>query len=144
MISSGPPSSEVPSRRLGKYDLLEEIGHGGMATVYRGWDPRLCRHVAVKVIHPHLRENGEVAKRFVTEARAVAMLRHPNIVEIFDVSDEGERERFLVAELVGGGNLRKLLQERNVLPADRRARARPPKGGGAPRRQSRKRALRPR
>ncbi|MCU0681382.1 MAG: serine/threonine protein kinase [Polyangiaceae bacterium] len=118
MISSGPPSSEVPSRRLGKYDLLEEIGHGGMATVYRGWDPRLCRHVAVKVIHPHLRENGEVAKRFVTEARAVAMLRHPNIVEIFDVSDEGERERFLVAELVGGGNLRKLLQERNVLPAE--------------------------
>ncbi|HEU4404235.1 MAG TPA: protein kinase [Polyangiaceae bacterium] len=115
---SVPPSSEAPSRRLGKYDLLEEIGHGGMATVYRGYDPRLCRHVAVKVIHPHLRENAEVAKRFVTEARAVAMLRHPNIVEIYDVSDEGERERFLVAELVGGGNLRKLLQERGALPAE--------------------------
>lgn len=115
---SAPPSSEAPSRRLGKYDLLEEIGHGGMATVYRGYDPRLCRHVAVKVIHPHLRENAEVAKRFVTEARAVAMLRHPNIVEIYDVSDEGERERFLVAELVEGGNLRKLLQDRAALPAE--------------------------
>jgi serine/threonine-protein kinase len=113
-----PPSGRAPKRRLGKYDLLEEIGHGGMATVYRGYDPRLQRDVAVKVIHPHLRENAEVAKRFVSEARAVAMLRHPNIVEIFDVSDEGERERFLVAELVAGGNLRKLLQERGALPAE--------------------------
>jgi eukaryotic-like serine/threonine-protein kinase len=116
---AAPPSSEgAPSRRLGKYDLLEEIGHGGMATVYRGHDPRLRRDVAVKVIHPHLRENLEVAKRFVTEARAVAMLRHPNIVEIYDVSDEGERERFLVAELVSGGNMRKLLQESGALPAE--------------------------
>src|SRR6185369_19676 len=54
---------------LEKYELLEEIGHGGMATVYRSLDKRLGREVAVKIIHKHLRENSEVATRFTAEAR---------------------------------------------------------------------------
>ncbi len=82
-----------------------------MATVYRARDRRLHRDVAVKVIHRHLRENAEVAARFVSEARAVAKLKHPNIVEVYDVSDEGDPERYLVVELVRGTTLRKLLQD---------------------------------
>jgi eukaryotic-like serine/threonine-protein kinase len=106
--------------RVDKYDLLEEIGHGGMATVFRARDPRLSRDVAVKVIHRHLRESAEVARRFTAEARAVAKLRHPNIVEIYDVGEDDAPERYLVAELVGGGSLRKLLAQSTSgpLPAE--------------------------
>jgi serine/threonine protein kinase len=103
---------------LAKYELLERIGVGGMATVYRARDRRLGREVAVKLIHAHLRENKEVAARFVSEARAVARLRHPNVVEVFDVSDENEPERYLVVELVRGTTLRALLSRHKALPAE--------------------------
>ena len=103
---------------LAKYDVIEEIGHGGMATVYRAMDKRLAREVAVKVIHPHLRESTEVAHRFTVEAQAVAKLRHANIVEVFDVSAEDDPEKFLVVELVRGATLRKLLKDRAPLPPE--------------------------
>src|ERR1700737_4896543 len=103
---------------LAKYDIAEEIGRGGMATVYRAVDKRLGREVAVKVIHPHLRDSREVVSRFNNEARAVAKLRHPNIVEVFDVSEEDEPEQYLVAELVKGTTLRKLLQEHRPIPPE--------------------------
>lgn len=104
---------------LSKYELLEEIGHGGMATVYRARDVRLERDVAVKLLHKHLRDSLEVRARFASEARAVAKLRHPNIVEVFDVSDEDEDERYLVVEWVRGVTLRQLLKEQeSVLPVE--------------------------
>ena len=117
---SGASSIQSPEERpeLVKYELVEEVGHGGMATVYRALDRRLGREVAVKVIHKHLRESGEVAARFSSEARAVAKLRHPNIVEVYDVSDDEEPERYLVVELVRGTTLRKLLQKETKLPAE--------------------------
>jgi serine/threonine-protein kinase len=89
-----------------------------MATVYRARDKRLGREVAVKVIHHHLRENQEVAARFVSEARAVAKVKHPSIVEVYDVSDTDEPERYLVQELVRGTTLRQLLQKQSYLPAE--------------------------
>lgn len=110
------PVVEPPD--LVKYRLLNEIGHGGMATVYRALDLRLGREVAVKLIHPHLRQNQEAAARFVTEARAVAKLRHPGIVEIFDISDEKEPERYLVAELIRGPSLRKVLKDHGAVPPE--------------------------
>ncbi len=72
----------------------------------------------MKLIHPHLRENPEVAARFVSEARAVARLRHPNVVEVFDVSDADEPERYLVVELVRGTTLRALLDRHKSLPPE--------------------------
>lgn len=111
-----PGSRSLPT--LAKYDVLEEIGHGGMATVYRAMDTRLAREVAVKVIHPHLRDSAEVAHRFVVEAQAVAKLRHTNIVEVFDVSAEDDPEKYLVVELVRGHTLRKLLKDRAPLPPE--------------------------
>jgi serine/threonine-protein kinase len=89
-----------------------------MATVYRARDRRLGREVAVKIIHRHLRENREVAQRFESEARAVAKLKHPNIVEVYDVSDANESERYLVVELVRGTTLRRLLGEQGHLPPE--------------------------
>jgi serine/threonine-protein kinase len=110
------PSPSAPE--LVKYRLLDEIGHGGMATVYRAIDIRLDREVAVKLMHPHLRENREAAARFVTEARAVAQLRHQGIVEIYDVSDEQDEERFLVAQLVRGPSLRAILRDHAEVPPE--------------------------
>ncbi len=103
---------------LVKYDVLEELGHGGMATVYRAHDKRLGRDVAVKVLHPHLRDSREIAHRFAAEAKAVAKLRHPNIVEVFDVSEEDDGEQFLVVELVRGRTLRQLLHDRGAMPPE--------------------------
>jgi eukaryotic-like serine/threonine-protein kinase len=104
--------------RLEKYDLLEELGHGAMATVYRAVDRRLGREVAVKVIHRHLRDEREVKERFYREAKAVAKLRHPGIVEVYDVSEPDDPERYLVVELVRGITLRKLLREHAPLPTE--------------------------
>jgi len=89
-----------------------------MATVYRARDRRLGREVAVKVIHHHLRENSEVAARFVSEARAVAKVKHSNIVEVYDVSDADEPERYLVQELVRGTTLRQLIAQHGHLPPE--------------------------
>jgi serine/threonine-protein kinase len=116
MEASAAARARLP--QLAKYEVLEEIGHGGMATVYRALDKRLGREVAVKVIHPHLRDSTEVVSRFNTEARAVAKLRHPNIVEVFDVSEAGDEEQYLVAELLRGTTLRKLLQAHDAMPPE--------------------------
>jgi tRNA A-37 threonylcarbamoyl transferase component Bud32 len=112
-------STALQPPELSKYELLEEIGHGGMATVYRARDVRLDRDVAVKLLHKHLRDSAEVRTRFASEARAVAKLRHPNIVEVFDVSDEDDEERYLVVELVRGVTLRQLLRDQGAsLPTE--------------------------
>jgi len=115
-VSSQPRGSRFPT--LEKYDVLEELGHGGMATVYRARDLRLDRDVAVKVIHPHLRDSAEVVRRFAIEARAVAKLRHANIVEVYDVSSPTDAEQYLVVELLRGVTLRKLLEQHGALPAE--------------------------
>lgn len=107
-----------PPVKLDKYEVLDEIGHGGMATVYRARDRRLGREVAVKVIHRHLRESAEVGARFQSEALAVAKVKHPNIVEVYDVSGENEEEKYLVVELIRGITLRQLLLEQAPLPPE--------------------------
>jgi serine/threonine-protein kinase len=112
------PAARDSLPQIEKFEILEEIGHGGMATVYRARDVRLGREVAVKIIHRHLRENREVATRFIAEARAAAKLKHPGIVEVYDVSSDEDRERFLVVELVRGVTLRKILQDHREMPAE--------------------------
>ena len=116
VASAGLRPARVPA--LTKYEVLEELGHGGMATVYRAHDKRLGRDVAIKVLHPHLRESREIAHRFEAEAKAVAKLRHRNIVEVFDVSSADEDEQYLVVEFVRGQTLRKLLQKSGALPPE--------------------------
>jgi tRNA A-37 threonylcarbamoyl transferase component Bud32 len=93
-------------RTLGRYELIEEVGTGGMATVYRGRDTALDREVAVKILHPHLASRAESRARFSREARAVARLSHPSILEIFDYSGDAAPESYLVTEFIHGRTLR--------------------------------------
>lgn len=93
-------------RRLDRYQLEEPIGSGGMAVVYRAVDTVLRRQVAIKVMHPHLASREESRRRFYREAQAVARLRHPAIVEIFDFSEDHSETSYIVTELVPGQTLR--------------------------------------
>ncbi|HKF37124.1 MAG TPA: protein kinase [Ktedonobacteraceae bacterium] len=76
--------STEPRRRLGKYELQERLGHGGMAEVWKALDTQLQRYVAIKLLHANLQADPEFVKRFQHEAQAIASLRHPNIVQIHD------------------------------------------------------------
>lgn len=97
-------------RRIGRYELLAEIGRGGMAVVYRALDTALQREVALKLLHPHLADHAEARKRFEREAHAVARLHHPSIVEVHDFSDASADEVYIVMELVEGTTLRAFLK----------------------------------
>ena len=97
---------DLTGKRIDKYTVLEEVGFGGMSVVYRAQDEVLHREVALKVLHPHLSKRAEARRRFQREARAVAKLRHPNIVEIYDFSGEDSRLGYIVTEFVHGPNLK--------------------------------------
>ncbi|MCA9580752.1 MAG: serine/threonine protein kinase, partial [Myxococcales bacterium] len=105
-------------RKLSKYEILDEIGHGGMATVFRGRDSRLDRPVAVKILHPHLQSAPEARARFTREARSVARLHHPNILEIYDNSDESSEESYIVTELLTGPTLKAFVEKTGPMPAE--------------------------
>jgi serine/threonine-protein kinase len=105
----------LAGQKLDKYDMLEEVGHGGMAVVYRGRDTILDREVAVKVLHAHLADREESRRRLEREAKTVAKLHHDNIVEIFDSSDPSRaRESYIVCEFIHGVTLRDWLDDRWV------------------------------
>jgi serine/threonine protein kinase len=95
---------------LGKYKILERIGSGGMAEVYRGRHEQLNREVAIKVLHPALIGQPEFLARFEREARLVANLRHPNIVQVFDFDTQNDQV-FMVMEFIPGGTLKQRLEE---------------------------------
>ena len=96
-----------------RYELLEVIGSGGMAVVYKAMCHRLNRLVAVKILKSELAEDAEFRRRFRDESQAVAMLSHPNIVSVYDVS-RGEIE-YIVMELIDGITLKQYMQRRGQL-----------------------------
>ncbi len=104
------------TRRIGRYELLDEIGRGGMAVVYRARDTELGRYVALKLLHPHLTSHEEARNRFRREAQTVARLRHRGVVEIHDFSGEQGEEIYIVMELVDGTTLRRVLSQRADSP----------------------------
>ena len=97
-----------------RYRVEQRIAVGGMATVYRGLDTRLERVVALKVMHPGLASDPEFTSRFIREAKAVARLSHPNVVNVFDQGQDGDAV-FLAMEYVPGWTLRDLMQDRGAL-----------------------------
>jgi serine/threonine-protein kinase len=97
---------------LDKYEVLQKVGEGGMATVYRGRHATLDRDVAIKVLHPHLSSSVRNRKRFAREAKAIEHLRHANILEIFDYSGIDASDCYIVTEFVHGETLTHLLQRR--------------------------------
>ena len=96
-----------------RYELLEVIGSGGMAVVYKAKCHRLNRLVAVKVLKSDLAEDADFRRRFRDESQAVAMLSHPNIVSVYDVS-RGETE-YIVMELIDGITLKQYMEKRGQL-----------------------------
>jgi serine/threonine-protein kinase len=99
-------TASTPLGSVDRYQLHELVGTGGMSRVYRAWDRTLDREVAVKLLHPHLAGEAESRLRFSREARAVAKLRHPNILEIFDFSGEPTQPAYIVTEFIHGETLR--------------------------------------
>jgi len=93
-----------PGSSLGPYRVIERIGKGGMATVYKGYQPALDRHVALKVLPETLATDPDFRQRFEQEARAIARLRHPSILAVHDYGSEGGIA-YIVTDLIEGGTL---------------------------------------
>jgi len=104
--------------RLGQYQILEEIGSGGMATVYKAWQPSVQRYVAIKVLWPHLSTNSQFVQRFRQEAIIAAKLNHPNIVTVYEVN-QSSGYLFIAMEYVEGQSLRDILAQEGPLPLER-------------------------
>jgi serine/threonine protein kinase len=105
-------------RQIGRYRILEQLGSGGMSVVYKGLDTALDREVAVKVLHPHLAGKDESRRRLAREARAVARLHHPNILEVFDFSAADSQNAYIVTEYIRGRTLRQFLDEGGLEPPE--------------------------
>ena len=101
-----------------KYEVIQKIGEGGMATVYRGRHLTLGREVAIKVLHPHLSASERNRLRFAREARAIEHLEHDNILKIFDYSGSDTDACYIVTEFVDGVTLQTLLDERRRFPSE--------------------------
>jgi serine/threonine protein kinase len=101
-----------------RYRLIEQIGSGGMAVIYKAQDLDLNRIVAVKVLRPSLVSDPEFLMRFRREAQAAANLSHPNIVTVHDVGQDGPKTHYIVMEYVAGQNLKKLIRARGAFEVD--------------------------
>ena len=96
--------------KIGPYRIVESIGQGGMATVYKAYHARLDRYVAIKVLHPALKQDPSFLERFQREARLIARLEHPNIVPVYDFS-EYKGNPYLVMRFIEGKTLKARLKE---------------------------------
>ena len=105
-------------QQIGRYRILEQLGSGGMSVVYKGLDTALDREVAVKVLHPHLAGKDESRRRLAREAKAVAKLHHPNILEVFDFSPAGAEEAYIVTEYIRGQTLRVCMETLGFEPPE--------------------------
>ncbi|MFH1944019.1 MAG: serine/threonine-protein kinase [Acidobacteriota bacterium] len=103
--------------KLGPYEILEEIGRGGMGIVFRAYQPSLDREIAIKILPSNLVHDKELVQRFLREARSAAKLDHPNIVTIHDVG-EHEGTYYLAMQLVEGKGLDQIIMERGPLQED--------------------------
>lgn len=98
----------------GRYEILEVIGNGGMAVVYKAKCHRLNRLVAIKILKDEYSKDNEFRRRFQAESQAVAMLSHPNIVAVYDVSQSGDTD-YIVMELIDGITLKQYMEKKGVL-----------------------------
>ena len=106
-------------KTLGKYEVLEHIGHGGMAEVYKGQHVRLDRPVAIKILHPFLADEEGFVVRFQREAKIVATLRHSNIMQVFDFDYHEELNiYYMVMEFIDGPTLKSMMMEKGQLPVE--------------------------
>jgi len=108
----------VSRKKLGKYEIIDRIGRGGMAEVYRGYHVALDRYVAIKLLHPFLADDPEFKDRFENEARNVAKLKPPNIVQVYDFEYDAEGDSYyMVMEMINGPTLKDKLFDLNATGA---------------------------
>jgi serine/threonine protein kinase len=102
------PSAASPSRdRIGPYRIVARVGAGGMGEVFKAWDPRLERDVAIKLLHAETAADPERQRRLVAEGRAASALNHPNILRVYDADvDVDGTSYYLVSEWLDGNSLR--------------------------------------
>lgn len=105
----------MPAREVGRYQIVDKLGEGAMASVYKAFDPSINRSLVIKFLHPQLSATEEYRQRFVREAKAAGMLSHPNIVTIFDVG-EIENRPYIAMELLDGGPLDDAMPKDNSMP----------------------------
>ena len=103
--------------QIGPYRIVERVGAGGMGEVFKAWDPRLERDVAIKLLHPEMAGDAERQKRLLAEGRAASALNHPNILRVYDADVDGS-SYYLVSEWLEGKSLRDELS-RGPLPLKR-------------------------
>jgi eukaryotic-like serine/threonine-protein kinase len=115
--ASAPAKATLTGQRIGVFEVRGLLGAGGMGEVYRAWDPRLAREVALKVLPGDVADNPVRRRRFLEEARAIGSLNHPNIVAVFDVG-VGEGIPFIATELLDGRQLQDEM-DHGVLPIRR-------------------------
>ena len=106
-----------PGKKLGRYELREPIGAGGMSAVYRAYDPMLDRDVALKILPPELARDDMLRRRFEEEARSLGHVGHPNLVRIFTIGQEGPVS-FYAMELIEGLTLEKVLGAKGRLAVE--------------------------
>jgi serine/threonine protein kinase len=106
---------DVLGTQLGRYDVRERLGQGGMAAVYKAWDANLDRWVAIKVLHDHLAGEPALKERFRREAKVVARLNHPNIVQVYDfgaIERNGLPIYYMVMAYMPGPSLRDIIDQK--------------------------------
>jgi serine/threonine protein kinase/tetratricopeptide (TPR) repeat protein len=106
---------EIVIQRIGRYEILQEIGRGAMGVVFKGRDPLIGRAVAVKTITSAVAESSDLLERFYREARAAGGLQHPNIVTIYELAESGGAP-FIAMEYLEGESLEKLIARKPALP----------------------------
>ena len=117
-IDSVVPAADAAAvRRVGTFEILDEIGRGGMGIVYRARDLKLQREVALKRPKPEMLERPELRRRFMTEARSASKLIHPHITTVHEVFEE-DGVPWLVMELIEGASLRSMLAGGDPLPCE--------------------------
>lgn len=110
--------NDLINQELGRYRVEALLGRGGMAAVYRAFDTRLHRHIALKVLYPQYLEDADIVERFRREAVTAAQLDHPHIAPIYDVG-EADGLVFLAMKLLPGPSLAEVLQREQRLPSER-------------------------
>jgi serine/threonine protein kinase len=106
-----------PGQMLGPYQIISQVGEGGMATVYKAYQPSMDRNVAIKVLPGQLAESAEFTSRFQQEARIIAKLEHPHILPVFDYGESGG-VTYLVMRYLDAGTLRDRMENGRPLPLE--------------------------
>jgi len=117
----GDDLAEIGQTLGGRYRLIELLGSGGMATIYRATDTQLGRDVALKLLRPEYLRDPDFASRFRQEAQAAASLSHPNVVTVYDFGEDPSGP-YIVMELVDGEDLATILRRSGALPPRQSAR----------------------